>query len=190
MLKRFWTIFSLGEPDIRLYTHKHTDIHTYTSTYYCKKSKKLGWKSRSTRSLPILVQRKICCFHFDLNWEKETASILSSIVFQIFGPWNLILNFPLVSCSENQVHVFTVDFKKLFSFLISLHAFSCSVSFSRTWSYFWFAFSIKYLSSAISTFKGASFSSKVTLSSSTIVWFADTLTQKWQLDRLTQQKNK
>ena len=52
------------------------------------------------------------------------------------------------------------------------------------------AFSIKYLSSAISTFKGASFSSKVTLSSSTIVWFADTLTQKWQLDRLTQQKNK
>ena len=42
----------------------------------------------------------------------------------------------------------------------------------------------------ISTFKGASFSSNVARSSSTFIWFADVLTQKWQLDRLTQQKNK
>ena len=34
---------------IRLYTHKHTDVHTHTSAYYRKKSEKSGWKLRSTR---------------------------------------------------------------------------------------------------------------------------------------------
>ena len=42
----------------------------------------------------------------------------------------------------------------------------------------------------ISTFKGASFSSKVARSSSTLILFADILTQKWQLGRLTRQKSK
>ena len=29
---------------IRLDEHKHTDIHIYTGTYYCKKSEKVRWK--------------------------------------------------------------------------------------------------------------------------------------------------
>ena len=82
-----------------------------------------------------------------------------------FHIWKL---FRVTQCLSVEGGPLTVDFRNSFSLAIVLFTASCSLNFFKTSLYFLLALSMNNVSSVISAFKGASYSSRIVCSVSTV----------------------